>query len=77
MKGPQGLGDAGAEAKTERARFVGLRVSELLLGAFADRPPYRRTLGAASRVSSDTQQRLSDVQRTAVKSMAAGIRPRL
>src|SRR5688572_4870544 len=24
MKGPQGLGDAGAEAKTERARFVDL-----------------------------------------------------
>jgi hypothetical protein len=45
MKGPQGLGDAGAEAKTERAFS---RVSELLLGAFADRPPYRRTLHAAS-----------------------------
>jgi hypothetical protein len=53
MKGPQGLGDAGTEAKTERAKFFERRVSELLLSAFADRPPYRRTLGAASRVSND------------------------
>ena len=43
MKGPQGLGDAGAEAKTEHARRKP-RASELLLGAFADHPPHRQTL---------------------------------
>jgi hypothetical protein len=43
MKGPQGLGDSGAEASNEAREVCGPRVSELLLSAFADRPPYRRT----------------------------------
>jgi hypothetical protein len=72
MKGPQGLGDSGAEASNEARGVRGPRVSELLLSAFADRPPYRRTLGAASRVSSDVQQRLSDVQRFAQKTWLQG-----
>jgi hypothetical protein len=60
MKGPQGLGDSGAEAKTERAIS---RVSELLLGAFADRPPYRRTNELLPGCRTTLAARLADVQR--------------
>jgi hypothetical protein len=72
MKGPQGLGDAGAEAKTERAFS---RVSELLLGAFADRPPYRRTLVLLPGCRATYRARLSDVQRIARKAWLQGIGP--
>ncbi len=76
MKGPQGLGDSGAEASNGACEVFGPRVSELLLSAFADRPPYRRALGAASRVSSDVAAAAFGCAAPVRESMAAGIRPK-